>query len=286
MHNGAPQRIGQLFRDDDETPASGDLSHQIEDALRASQFLIVVCSRDTPQSKGVRHEIEFSAPSAATTYAVSYGGFFASVVLIPLWLQTNMGYTATWAGYETGIMGIVAVLSAPLVGKAVQRFDPPLVRRTALGSVPPLGPFRSGDLLKMHLVANTEIMHALLFWLRLGATIVLALAYGVAGLVHLSGPGFVLRAYRRWELAPRFHRVIGALMLLAAFFLTVPNTRLWGVLLAALVNFVSVVILLKNREYAWAFPRARSRDRATGDAGHNPATHLARTRSVGEFVTI
>lgn len=56
---GAPLRIGQLFRDDDEIPASSDLSHQIEDALRASQFLIVVCSPDTPQSKWVRHEIEF-----------------------------------------------------------------------------------------------------------------------------------------------------------------------------------------------------------------------------------
>jgi len=59
VRNGAPLRIGQLFRDDDEIPASSDLSHQIEDALRTSQFLIVVCSRDTPQSKWVRHEIDF-----------------------------------------------------------------------------------------------------------------------------------------------------------------------------------------------------------------------------------
>ena len=59
VRNGAPLRIGQLFRDDDEIPASSDLSHQIQDALRASQFLIVVCSRDTPQSMWVRREIEF-----------------------------------------------------------------------------------------------------------------------------------------------------------------------------------------------------------------------------------
>jgi len=65
--------------------------------------------------------------AAATTYAVGFGGFFASIVLLPLWLQTNMGYTATWAGYATGIMGILAVFSAPLVGKAVERFDPRLV---------------------------------------------------------------------------------------------------------------------------------------------------------------
>ncbi len=59
VRHGAPLRIGHLFRDDDEIPASSDLSHQIEDALRASQFLIIVCSRDTPHSKWVRHEIEF-----------------------------------------------------------------------------------------------------------------------------------------------------------------------------------------------------------------------------------
>jgi DHA2 family multidrug resistance protein len=65
--------------------------------------------------------------AAATTYAVGFGAFFASIVLLPLWLQTNMGYTATWAGYATGIMGILAVLSAPFVGMAVQRFDARLI---------------------------------------------------------------------------------------------------------------------------------------------------------------
>jgi len=38
-----------------------------------------------------------------------------------------MGYTATWAGYATGIMGVLAVFCSPLVGKAVDRFDPRLI---------------------------------------------------------------------------------------------------------------------------------------------------------------
>jgi DHA2 family multidrug resistance protein len=59
--------------------------------------------------------------AAASTYAFGFGAFFASIVLLPLWLQSNMGYTATWAGYATGIMGILAVASAPLVGKVVER---------------------------------------------------------------------------------------------------------------------------------------------------------------------
>ncbi|HEX4293798.1 MAG TPA: toll/interleukin-1 receptor domain-containing protein, partial [Rhizomicrobium sp.] len=56
---GAPSRIGHLYRDDDEVPASSDLSHEIENSLRESQFLIVVCSPDTPKSKWVHKEIEF-----------------------------------------------------------------------------------------------------------------------------------------------------------------------------------------------------------------------------------
>jgi len=64
---------------------------------------------------------------AASTYAVGFGAFFASIVILPLWLQTNMGYTATWAGYATGIMGILAVVCAPLVGKAVERVDARLI---------------------------------------------------------------------------------------------------------------------------------------------------------------
>ena len=53
-----PDRIGTLFRDEDEIPASSDLSDQIKDALRHSDFLIVVCSPDTPGSQWVRREIE------------------------------------------------------------------------------------------------------------------------------------------------------------------------------------------------------------------------------------
>jgi DHA2 family multidrug resistance protein len=64
---------------------------------------------------------------AATTYSVGFGAFFASIVILPLWLQSNMGYTATWAGYATGIMGILAVLCSPLVGKAVEKYDPRLI---------------------------------------------------------------------------------------------------------------------------------------------------------------
>jgi len=62
--------------------------------------------------------------AAAVTFAGGFAAFFAAIVILPLWLQQNMGYTATWAGYATGIMGILAMISAPIVGKATEKFDP------------------------------------------------------------------------------------------------------------------------------------------------------------------
>jgi DHA2 family multidrug resistance protein len=53
-----------------------------------------------------------------------YGVFFGSVVLMPLWLQSNEHYTATWAGIVTAPSGITALLVAPFVGKYISRFDP------------------------------------------------------------------------------------------------------------------------------------------------------------------
>ncbi|MEI2384617.1 DHA2 family efflux MFS transporter permease subunit [Breoghania sp. JC706] len=65
--------------------------------------------------------------AAAVTFAGGFGAFFASIVILPLWLQQNMGYTATWAGYATGLMGVLALLSAPIVGKANEVFDPRII---------------------------------------------------------------------------------------------------------------------------------------------------------------
>jgi len=37
--------------------------------------------------------------------SIAYGAFFSTVVLVPLWLQINLGYTATWAGRATAFTG-------------------------------------------------------------------------------------------------------------------------------------------------------------------------------------
>jgi hypothetical protein len=55
---GQPPRLRKIFRDEDELPSSADLNDQIHAALRASRFLIVVCSAFTPRSKWVEREIQ------------------------------------------------------------------------------------------------------------------------------------------------------------------------------------------------------------------------------------
>jgi DHA2 family multidrug resistance protein len=57
------------------------------------------------------------------TLSLTFGAFFASVVLLPLWLQTSMGYTATWAGYSGCLNGILAVIMSPIVAQFVGRTD-------------------------------------------------------------------------------------------------------------------------------------------------------------------
>src|SRR5262249_46178106 len=49
--------------------------------------------------------------------------YFGNVVLLPLWLQTQLAYTATWAGLVAAPSGITAVLISPLVGRFITRID-------------------------------------------------------------------------------------------------------------------------------------------------------------------
>ncbi|WP_459618093.1 DHA2 family efflux MFS transporter permease subunit [Bordetella sp. 2513F-2] len=60
----------------------------------------------------------------ALTLAVAYGVFFGNVVLLPLWLQSNMGYTATYAGLVTAPVGVLAIVLTPVVGKLLATRDP------------------------------------------------------------------------------------------------------------------------------------------------------------------
>ncbi|MGB6103280.1 MAG: DHA2 family efflux MFS transporter permease subunit [Pusillimonas sp.] len=56
--------------------------------------------------------------------SVGYGVFFGTVVLLPLWMQSTLGYTATDAGIASAPVGILAIIMSPIVGKMLSRHDP------------------------------------------------------------------------------------------------------------------------------------------------------------------
>jgi DHA2 family multidrug resistance protein len=58
------------------------------------------------------------------TLSLCFGAYFGTNVLTPLWLQSNMGYTATWAGYAAGAMGVTALFTAPVAAMLSTKVDP------------------------------------------------------------------------------------------------------------------------------------------------------------------
>jgi hypothetical protein len=85
-------------------------------------------------------------------------------------------------------------------------------------------------------------------------TFTLAALIALAALLQLVGFKPLLQAIERWGYSQRRLRITGALQLLAAILLAVPNTRPVGVALAAAINFSIVVLLLNHRAWAVAMP--------------------------------
>jgi DHA2 family multidrug resistance protein len=60
---------------------------------------------------------------ATIAFCFGYAIFFGNNLLMPLWLQTNMGYMATWAGLVAAPSGAVAVLITPITARVMSRVD-------------------------------------------------------------------------------------------------------------------------------------------------------------------
>ena len=56
-------------------------------------------------------------------FCLGYALFFANVLLLPLWLQTSVGYTATWAGLVAAPSGAVAVILTPIAARYMAKTD-------------------------------------------------------------------------------------------------------------------------------------------------------------------
>ncbi len=70
---------------------------------------------------------------ATGVVSLGYLIFFGTILIFPLWLQTQMGYTATWAGVAAASIGMLAVFVSPMLGPLMRRFDPRLLVSIAFG---------------------------------------------------------------------------------------------------------------------------------------------------------
>ena len=59
--------------------------------------------------------------------------FFGNIVLMPLWLQSNLGYTATWAGLVSAPSGITAIMTSFMMSKLMRRFDARMLAAVSFG---------------------------------------------------------------------------------------------------------------------------------------------------------
>lgn len=101
----------------------------------------------------------------ASTISLSlmFGIFFGNIVLTPLWLQQQMSYTATWAGYATAPMGILAVVTAPIVGRLMPKIDARFI--VSIG----MGVLAASFFMRAHLTTQGDYMSVAMAMFVLGA---------------------------------------------------------------------------------------------------------------------
>ncbi|HEY2007408.1 MAG TPA: DoxX family protein [Rhizomicrobium sp.] len=63
--------------------------------------------------------------------------------------------------------------------------------------------------------------------------------FALAGLINLGGITRLRAVYRLWHYPHNFYRIVGLTQLMAALFLIVPETRVWGVVVSGTIIFLS-----------------------------------------------
>jgi DHA2 family multidrug resistance protein len=67
-------------------------------------------------------------------FGLSYAVFFGNNLLLPLWLQTQVGYIATWAGLVAAPSGVVAFFLTPLGTRLMAKVDARITASVALAA--------------------------------------------------------------------------------------------------------------------------------------------------------
>ena len=83
---------------------------------------------------------------------------------------------------------------------------------------------------------------------------VVSAVFGLAGVINLIGSTHLRAVYRLWRYPHNFYRIVGLGQLMAALFLIVPETRIWGIAASGMIAFIATVTLLHHRQYLWSLP--------------------------------
>ncbi|MEH6637332.1 MAG: DHA2 family efflux MFS transporter permease subunit [Halioglobus sp.] len=87
-------------------------------------FLFVAWERDEPHPVVDLSLFTYrNFVTGTAMVSVIYVCFVLATVLYPIWLQTAMGYTATWAGIVMAPFGIAPIVIMPLLGQRMRQWD-------------------------------------------------------------------------------------------------------------------------------------------------------------------
>ena len=119
---GALQILLDLGNDEDWFASTKIVVLAIVAAVALTVFLIwELTDRDPIVDLRLFRHRNFTAGTIAMV--LSFAAFFSVGLLVPLWLQRDLGYTPMWAGFATAPIGVLPILLTPFVGKYAGRFD-------------------------------------------------------------------------------------------------------------------------------------------------------------------
>ncbi len=142
---------------------------------------------------------------------LGFYAYFGNIVLLPLWLQTQLDYPATWAGLATAPVGILPILLGPLVARIMGRVDLRWLTSASFCALGAASFWYAGF--------NTQVSFGTLAWSRFAQGLGVALFFAPLMSIVLSGlpPGRVASA----------SGLANTLRTLAGSFATSLTTTLW-----------------------------------------------------------
>ena len=93
---------------------------------------------------------------ATLVFCSGYALFFANTLLLPLWLQQEQGYTASWAGMVMAPAGLMAILMAPPLTHLASKIDVRWLASLAFAA------FGSSFLLRAGFTTGVDFTHLIL----------------------------------------------------------------------------------------------------------------------------